>query len=171
MYTENAIERLNNIDWNNIGENGQEKDMELGIEFLAKMEKFCNENSITPTLPFMTDLPSFLGNYVLGEEILNRCNSDLRNIIDNPTVSTVIVKHYIKASVLADSNVKYVACMDVYEPIIRLFENIRLTICFHKCARSPHPIGYSQYLTDKDIHSFYCGFVQTRSLPQFRPSW
>lgn len=122
MYTENAIERLNNIDWNNIGENGQEKDMELGIEFLAKMEKFCNENIITPTLPFMTDLPSFLGNYVLGEEILNKCNSDLRNIIDNPTVSTVIVKYYIGASVLADSNVKYVACMDVYEPIIRLFE-------------------------------------------------
>lgn len=60
MYTENAIERLNNIDWNNIGENGQEKDMELGIEFLAKMEKFCNENNITPTLPFMTDLASFL---------------------------------------------------------------------------------------------------------------
>ena len=70
MYTENAIERLNNIDWNNIGENGQEKDMELGIEFLTKMEKFCNENNITPTLHFMTDLPSFLGNYVLGEEIL-----------------------------------------------------------------------------------------------------
>ena len=45
-----------------------------------------------------------------------------RNIIDNPTLSTVIVKYFIKASVLADSNVKYVACMDVYEPIIRLFE-------------------------------------------------
>lgn len=36
-----------------IGENDQEKD-------------------ITSTLPFMTDLPSFLGNYVLGEEILNK---------------------------------------------------------------------------------------------------
>lgn len=122
MYTENAIERLSNIDWNNIGKNGQEKDMELGIEFLAKMEKFCNEKNITPTLPFMTDLASFFGNYVLSEEILNKCNSDLRNIIDNPTMSTVIVKYYIKASVLADSNVKWVACMDVYEPIIRLFE-------------------------------------------------
>ena len=53
MYTQKAIERLNNINWNNIGQNGQEKDMELGIEFIKKMAVFCVENNITPSLPFM----------------------------------------------------------------------------------------------------------------------
>lgn len=122
MYMEKAIERLNKIDWKNIGQGGQEKDMELGIEFIAKMAVFCNENGITPSIPFMTDLSSFLEDCVLSEEILSKCNSDVRNIIENPTMSTSIVKYYIKASVLADSDIKYVDCMNVYEPIIKLFE-------------------------------------------------
>lgn len=121
-HTKKAIERLNKIDWKNIGQSGQEKDMELGIEFIVKMAVFCNEKGITPSMPFMTDVSSFLEDCVLSEEILNKCNSDVRNIIENPTMSTLIVEYYIKASVLADSNIKYVDCMDVYEPIIKLFE-------------------------------------------------
>lgn len=122
MYTEKAIERLNKINWKNVGQNGQEKDMELGVEFIVKMAAFCNENGITPSLPFMTDLSSFLESYDLSEEILNKCNSDVRNVIENPTMSTSIVKYYIKASILADNDIKYVDCMNVYEPIIKLFE-------------------------------------------------
>ncbi|MCI9369122.1 MAG: hypothetical protein HFH65_02140 [Lachnospiraceae bacterium] len=50
MYTEKTIERLNNISWNNIGKNGQDKDMELGIDFIRRMAVFCNKNNITPIL-------------------------------------------------------------------------------------------------------------------------
>lgn len=32
--------RLNNINWNHIGQNGQEKDMELGIEFIKNWQYF-----------------------------------------------------------------------------------------------------------------------------------
>lgn len=122
MYTEKAIERLNNINWNNIGQNGQEKDMELGIEFIRKMAVFCKENNITPTLPFMTDLSSFLANCTIDDEILNKCNNNVRNIIKNPSLSTSIVNYYLKTSILSDQDSKYVVCMNVYEPIIRLFE-------------------------------------------------
>lgn len=34
IYTEKVIEKLNDIDWNNIGKNGQDKDMELGVDFI-----------------------------------------------------------------------------------------------------------------------------------------
>ncbi len=122
MYTQKAIERLNNINWNNIGQNGQERDMELGIEFIKKMAVFCVENNITPSLPFMTDLTSPLGNYVIDDVILKKCNNNVRNVIKNPSLSTSIVNYYLKASVLSDRDIKYVACIDVYEPIIRLFE-------------------------------------------------
>lgn len=43
----------------------------------------------------MTDLTSYFGNCAIEDAILEKCNKD----------------------------VKYVACINVYEPIIRLFEN------------------------------------------------
>lgn len=122
MYTEKAIERLNQINWNNIGENGHEKDMELGIDFIRKMAVFCKNNYIIPKLPFMTDLSSFFANCSIDDEILSKCNSDVRNIIKNPSLSTSIVIFYIKASILSDKDIQYIDCMNVYEPIIQLFE-------------------------------------------------
>ena len=122
MYTEKAIERLNNISWNNIGKNGHDKDMELGIDFIRRMAVFCNKNNITPILPFMTDLASFFINCDINDEILSKCKNDVRNIVENPSFSTSIVNYYIKASILADKDIKYVDYMNVYEPIIRLFE-------------------------------------------------
>lgn len=123
MYTEKAIERLNNINWDNIGKNGQKKDMELGIEFIRKMAVFCEENNITPNLPFMTNLSSFFVSCTIGDEILNKCNSDVRKIIKNPSLSTSIINYYLQASILSDQDIKYTDCMNIYEPIIRLFEN------------------------------------------------
>lgn len=70
----------------------------------------------------MTDLSSFFGDCAIEDGILNKCNDDVRNIIENPSLSTSIVNYYLKSSVLSDQNIKYVACMNVYEPIIRLFE-------------------------------------------------
>ena len=96
--------------------------MELGIDFIKRMAVFCNKNNITPTLPFMTDLASFFENCAIDDELLNKCNNDVRNIIENPSFSTSIVNFYIKASILSDKDIKYAACMNVYEPIIRLFE-------------------------------------------------
>lgn len=122
MYTEKTIERLNNINWNNIGQNGQEKDMELGVEFIRRMSAFCKDNNINPNIPFMTDLTSFLVDYTISDEILNKCNNDVKNILEHPSLSTSIINYYLKASVLSDQDIKYIDCMNVYEPMIRLFE-------------------------------------------------
>ena len=100
MYTEKAIERLNNIDWKNIGQNGH----------------------IAPSIPFMTDVSSFFEDCDIDDTVLNHCNNDLRNVIENPTLSTAIVNYYIKASMLSDKSFQYAVCMNVYDPIIRLFE-------------------------------------------------
>ena len=122
MYTEKAIIRMNHIDWNHIGEEGRAEDMELGIDFIKKMANFCSQNNITPTLPFMTDLASFFTDYEIGKDILEQCSYDVRKIIENPAFSTIIISFYIKAAVLAEKDAKYAVCMEVYDPIIRLFE-------------------------------------------------
>ena len=122
MYTKKAIERLNNINWEDVGKNGEEKDIELGIEFIKKMAVFCKKNQIKPMLPFMTNLSSPEGDCVLNQEILDRCNYKVQEIIKKPSFSTSIVIFYLQASILADQNIKYVDCVNVYEPIIKLFE-------------------------------------------------
>ena len=122
MYTEKAIERLNNINWEDVGKNGEEKDIELGLEFIKKMALFCKKNQIRPTLPFMTNLSSPEGDYVLNQEILDRCNYKVQELIKNPSFSTSVVIFYLQASILADQNIKYIDCVNVYEPILKLFE-------------------------------------------------
>ena len=115
MYTENAIIRLNNINWDNIGQNGHEKDIELGIEFIKRLAKFCKKNNITPSLPFTTDLPSLLGKDTISNVLLEQCNDNVKKIIKNPSFSTSIVNYYLRACILGD-------CVYIYEPIILLFE-------------------------------------------------
>ncbi len=122
MYAENAIIRLNNINWDAIGQNGHKKDMELGIEFLKKMAKFCKKNNITPNLPFITDLPSFFGKKTIDNVLLEQCNDTVKKIIKNPSFSTSVVNYYLRASLLKDEKEKEIDCIYVYEPIILLFE-------------------------------------------------
>ena len=118
MYAEKVIERLNHINWNNMGENGHEKDRELGVEFLRKMAAFCNDNHIIPSLPFMTDLSSFFADCPIDDKLLNKCNEDVRNMIQNPSLSTSVVIYYIKSARLSDQDITYLDCMNVYEPLI-----------------------------------------------------
>lgn len=122
MYTENAIVRLNSINWDNIGQNGHEKDIELGVEFLKRMAKFCKKNNIIPTLPFMTDIPSLLGKDTISDTLLEQCNDSLKEIIKNPSFSTSIVNYYLRACALGNEEDKYIDCIHIYEPIILLFE-------------------------------------------------
>lgn len=122
MYTEKAIERLNNINWKDIEKNGEEKDIELGIEFVTKMAIYCKKNQISYTLPFMTNLASPENTFVINQEILDKCNHEVIEIIKNPSLSTSVVVFYLQVSILADQNVKYAECINVYEPIIKLFE-------------------------------------------------
>ena len=122
MYTRQAIERLNGIQWESIGENGQEQDMELGVEFMRRMAAFCGKNGITPKLPFMTNLASFFMECEIDDSILNECNEGLKKVIMEPTMSTLIVSFFLQASMLADRDNKYIDCIEVYEPIISLFE-------------------------------------------------
>lgn len=70
VYTEKAMARLNKIDWKNIGTISQEKDMELGYEFIRRMAGFCDKYDIKPTLPFMMNIAAYFQTCEITEEIL-----------------------------------------------------------------------------------------------------
>lgn len=122
MYVDKAIERLNNIDWGNVGKNGQEKDMELGLVFIKRMAIFCKKHGVTPKLPFMTNLSSYFADCEIDVDILNKCNLEMKEMIKNPSFTNAIVSYYLQACILADQNSDYVECIEVYEPIIKLYE-------------------------------------------------
>lgn len=122
MFTENAIIRLNQIDWDKIGQNGHRDDIELGTEFLKRMAKFCKKNNVKPMLPFLIDIPALLGKNTINSTLLEQCNDSVKKIIKNPSFATSIVNYYLRACILADEQEKYIDCIDIYEPIIVLFE-------------------------------------------------
>ena len=70
----------------------------MGLEFIKKMALFCKKNQIKPMLPFMTNLSSPEGDCVLNQEILDRCNYKVQEIIKKPSFSTSIVIFYLQAS-------------------------------------------------------------------------
>ena len=122
MNTKKAIQRLNHIDWGNIGKNGHKNDMEFGIVFIKRMAIFCKKNTITPSLPFTTDLPAMFGKKIIDSRLLEQCHPNVKKIIKNPSFSTAIVDYYLRACMLGEEKQKYRDCVAVYEPIIFLFE-------------------------------------------------
>ena len=106
MFTENAIIRLNQIDWDKIGQNGHRDDIELGTEFLKRMAKFCKKNNVKPMLPFLIDIPALLGKNTINSTLLEQCNDSVKKIIKNPSFATSIVNYYLRACILADEQVR-----------------------------------------------------------------
>ena len=56
MYLEKAIDRINNINWNNFGKLGDRSDSDLVYEYLRRTAKFYKENSVKPAAPFYFDV-------------------------------------------------------------------------------------------------------------------
>lgn len=88
------------------------------------MAVFYKRNRISPgfPFPFMINLSSLEANCVITQEILDKCNEKVREIIKSPSFSIAIVTFYLQVSILTDQDIKFINAVDVYEPIIELFE-------------------------------------------------
>jgi hypothetical protein len=122
MYIDKAIERLNGIDWSNVGKNVHKDDVKLGVEFVKRMAKFCSENDVKPILPFMINIASYFGDYEIDESILSKCSNEVKTIINSQSFSYTIADFYLQTARLVDSNSQYDTYLQVYEPIIQLYE-------------------------------------------------
>lgn len=63
MYFENALNRINHINWKKFGNPDAEltKVEYLGYEYLRRMAAFYSQQSVPPILPLVTNIAEILG--------------------------------------------------------------------------------------------------------------
>ncbi|WP_339285692.1 hypothetical protein [Paenibacillus sp. FSL R5-0486] len=61
MLLENAVSKLNSINWGSVGTGVSEKDTNLGYEFLRRMAQFYKAEQLKPMPPAFTNVAKLLG--------------------------------------------------------------------------------------------------------------
>lgn len=61
MYFDQAITRINNIDWDKVGTNLSEEDDDLGAAFLYRLADFYSETLLKPYPPLFSDIAMLMG--------------------------------------------------------------------------------------------------------------
>ncbi|NBH20290.1 hypothetical protein D3Z55_23585 [Clostridiaceae bacterium] len=123
MYLEQAITRINNIDWDKIGTNSSREDGDLGATFLYRLADFYSETLLKPYPPMVSDIAMLMGDR--GEVNFDEYYSDKTKkfLIQTEYHSQRdVVEYYLKLSQLADRNPEVGKYIKVYEPLIEIFE-------------------------------------------------
>lgn len=122
MYMNEAIERINNIRWNKVGKNASEIEVYLGYEFLRRLAKFFEEESIKPMIPLVANIAKLLGDTENEVIISDCCNSEVVEFLGDSIYKKNIIQYYIQLSRYIDKNPDAIKYMSVYEPLIKLLE-------------------------------------------------
>ncbi|SFF33376.1 hypothetical protein SAMN04487969_1276 [Paenibacillus algorifonticola] len=122
MYLNKALDKINNIKWNEVGTIISKEDADLGREFLRRVAGFYKEESIKPMKPMFTHIAKLLGDTEEEVEISKYCSSLVLETIVKNTSAKRIFEFYIQLSKYVDKNSEYEKYLNVYEPLIRIFE-------------------------------------------------
>ena len=61
MYFEQALTRINNIDWDKVGTNISDENGDLGVMFLSGLADFYSETLLKPYPPIVSDIAMLMG--------------------------------------------------------------------------------------------------------------
>ena len=121
MYLEQAIARINNINWDKVGTKTSIENGNLGEEILQRLANFYNETSIKKYPPLFSDTASLMGDN--RELNFNEYYNDkTKRFLGRTMYQSKIVEYYLKLSRLADDNALARKYINVYEPLIEIFE-------------------------------------------------
>lgn len=121
MYFEQAIARINNIDWDRVGTIVSKKDGDLGIEFLERLADFYSETALKPYPPLVSDIAMLMGAH--NEENFEPYYTEKTKKFLNITLyQNKIIEYYLKLAQLADDVPETGKYIHVYEPLINIFE-------------------------------------------------
>lgn len=82
MYFENAIERINKINWNKLGNPASQNEKNLGYEYLKRMAHFFYNQNLKPMNPLFTNIASLLGDKEIMN-IMEYCNVDAQERLED----------------------------------------------------------------------------------------
>jgi len=122
MYLEKAVERINNLKWNELGMNFSKVQVDLGYEFLRRLAKFFKDESIKPIKPFAANIARLMGDTDGDISISDYCNTETVEYLEKNAYKRNIIQYYIQLAKYADKEPKAIKYLSVYEPLIRLLE-------------------------------------------------
>lgn len=122
MYFNDAIEIINNIEWDTVGKNVSKEDTDLGYEFLRRLAKFFKEESIKPIVPLFANIASSLGDDEGEIGIADYCNPVVSEFLGDDKYQKSIVQYYLQLAKYADKNLHGAKYLSVYDQIIKLLE-------------------------------------------------
>ncbi len=156
MYLDNAVQRINTINWDIVGSNPSKTDTHLGYEFLRRLAQFFKEQSIKPVPPLYANIANLLGD---SEEvnISDYCNSEATKFLSENMFVGKIFGYYLQLAKYADKNPDAFIYFSVYEPLIKIIEKGGLFILRHleldiaQVANFPLQGWYERFLKKEAI--------------------
>lgn len=121
MYMNELISRINSIKWDVVGKNTSQSDPYFGYEYLRRLAKFFEDESITPMKPIMANIAKILGD-VEEEIVLSDYLSSKAVESAGEGMSKNILKYYIQLARYADKNQNVAKYLSIYDPLIKLLE-------------------------------------------------
>lgn len=123
MYFENALNRINHINWEKFGKPDAElTEVEyLGYEYLRRIAAFYSQQSVPPILPLVTNIAEILGD--TEEFSLDCCKVEVPEKVKGQWIPKCTLEFYLQLARFSDKNPNAVQYISVYDPLIQLLEN------------------------------------------------
>ena len=121
MYLEQAITRINNIDWDRVGTKSSVEDGNLGKEFLRRLANFYSKTLFKRYPPLASDIARLMGDN-REANFEKYYNDKTKEFLCKTIYQSKVIEYYLKLSQLADDNPEARAYISVYEPLIEIFE-------------------------------------------------
>lgn len=122
MYLDNAVSRIDGIKWDDVGTIVSNKDGDLACEFLRRLALFYKNECLSPQPPMFSNIAKLLGDTENEVHISMYCNPRVIEFVANYQYIKKLFEFYIQLSIYVDKNPKYTEYLNVYEPLIRIFE-------------------------------------------------
>ena len=120
MYFEQAIERINNINWSGLSVRGGDDDKNLAGKYLHRMAVFIRDHSIDRKI-YLTNIAAELGDEG-SIDIADYCRIEAQEVLKRETLPRYMTMFYLQLAKYADQNPDAYEYMQVYDPMIQLLE-------------------------------------------------
>ena len=128
MYFEEAVKRINKIDWELFGKTVYDKEnleiLMLGTKYLKNMALFYHEireQYRYPFNPLLISAAEFLG-YKEKIDIKDCCDPIVEDIMKNHYIPKHMIECHLQMAKLVDMEPKYERYLNIYDPMICLME-------------------------------------------------
>ncbi|CAH1224487.1 hypothetical protein [Paenibacillus sp. JJ-223] len=122
MYLDQAILRLNNINWSLVGTVSNKEDADVGYEFMRRLASFFKETQLAPKPPGLANVANLLGDSEGEIEIAALCNSDVVQFLSEDKNIQRMMQYYLQLARYADKNPDVHRYISIYDPLITLLE-------------------------------------------------